>query len=337
MQLVPLTAQSPAELLDGWADVYAEVTHEEFPELDPPDRRESVAELAEDAEAAVIALLALDDGRAVGGAVAHLELLEDLDRASVELIVSAPARRRGVARRLADALAAQLLAAGRTRVGTDVRTGGPGESFAVALGGRVTQVDVQSRLDLDGTDAAELRTLVAGVDSAYRLVQWDGRCPDDLVDAFAAVRTAMNDAPRGSAEREPLRWDTARVRRWEERSRRKGMRSLTTAAVHERSGEVAGFTEIQVPGAHVAGRTPTGVWQEDTAVIAGHRGHGLGLVIKAANLLRLQAEHPGVGCVITWNAESNRHMRQVNERLGFQVSHRWSEVELALPLDARAD
>jgi GNAT superfamily N-acetyltransferase len=97
---------------------------------------------------------------------------------------------------------------------------------------------------------------------------------------------------------------------------------------------VAGFTEIVV-----AGPDATGAWQEETAVIAAHRGHGLGLIIKAANLLRLRNAAPAARWVVTWNAADNTFMRAVNERLGFAVCEEWVEVEADLrapPLEAES-
>jgi hypothetical protein len=41
------------------------------------------------------------------------------------------------------------------------------------------------------------------------------------------------------------------------------------------------------------------------------------MLLKAANLLELDAVAPGHPSVVTWNAEENRHMLDVNERIGF--------------------
>ena len=49
-----------------------------------------------------------------------------------------------------------------------------------------------------------------------------------------------------------------------------------------------------------------------------HRGHGLGLAIKAHNL-RLCASVNPTTRVYTWNAAENTHMRDINRRLGCQV------------------
>jgi hypothetical protein len=52
-------------------------------------------------------------------------------------------------------------------------------------------------------------------------------------------------------------------------------------------------------------------------VLREHRGHRLGMLLKSANLALLTAEAPGHPSIITFNAEENRHMLNVNEALGF--------------------
>ena len=48
-----------------------------------------------------------------------------------------------------------------------------------------------------------------------------------------------------------------------------------------------------------------------------HRGHRLGMLMKAVNLQQLAGEHPEQSAVTTFNAEENRFMLDVNEALGF--------------------
>ena len=57
----------------------------------------------------------------------------------------------------------------------------------------------------------------------------------------------------------------------------------------------------------------------DTAVAAAHRGHRLGLLLKADVMRWLAGAEPQVATVDTWNAASNDHMIAVNERLGYRV------------------
>jgi RimJ/RimL family protein N-acetyltransferase len=50
-----------------------------------------------------------------------------------------------------------------------------------------------------------------------------------------------------------------------------------------------------------------------------HRGHRLGLLVKAAMMEWLMAAEPGLERILTENASSNRHMIAINEELGYQV------------------
>jgi hypothetical protein len=43
------------------------------------------------------------------------------------------------------------------------------------------------------------------------------------------------------------------------------------------------------------------------------------MLLKVANLAHLQEQRPGHPSVITFNAEENRHMLDVNEALGFEA------------------
>lgn len=103
-----------------------------------------------------------------------------------------------------------------------------------------------------------------------------------------------------------------------------GRTKLTTVALDD-AGDVAAYTEIAVPEAD-----PGRSFQWGTLVRKAHRGRRLGLATKAANLLWLQTERPEVTSVITWNAEVNRHMVAINERLGFRPVARAAEFQRVL-------
>jgi mycothiol synthase len=325
VDVVPLTTGSPEEHLDGWSTLFRDLYAEQVPEVEPPDRRFALAELCGDDDQDITAILALCLGEPVGTLVAQLPRNEDLDRANVAVFVCAGHRGKGVGRRLVDAASPTLRDGGRTVLRGEAEPGTDGDRFAAALGAGETQRVVRSRLDLTAVRTDDLERLSQRQVPGYRIVTWDDRCPDDLVEEFGRARTAMNDAPHGAAERDPWSWDAGRVRNWEGRQQRRGCRGWVTAAVHEETGAVAGFTEI-----YAWGTEPRGVEQEDTAVVAAHRGNGLGLLMKAVNLRRLRAAEPHTRWVVTWNAADNRFMRSVNERLGFVPSAEEVELELSL-------
>ena len=62
---------------------------------------------------------------------------------------------------------------------------------------------------------------------------------------------------------------------------------------------------------------PERAYQWGTLVLAEHRGHRLGMLVKLAALRALQAASPSTRSVSTWNAEGNTPMIAVNEALGF--------------------
>lgn len=89
---------------------------------------------------------------------------------------------------------------------------------------------------------------------------------------------------------------------------------------------VAGSSSITHRGAASSGSPSSSppaerertVDQDDTIVLVEHRGHRLGMLLKAANLAQLERLRPGHPSIVTYNAEENRHMLTVNEALGFE-------------------
>jgi GNAT superfamily N-acetyltransferase len=62
----------------------------------------------------------------------------------------------------------------------------------------------------------------------------------------------------------------------------------------------------------------TTVFQWGTFVHREHRGHRLGLAVKAVNLRAAQAAREDLDLVITQNGETNDYMVSINERMGFR-------------------
>ena len=120
------------------------------------------------------------------------------------------------------------------------------------------------------------------------------------------------DAPSGELDAEEDEWSVERLVAYD-RALDEGPRvQLTVVVEHVASGSLAGFTELSVPA-----EPDRPVDQGDTLVLREHRGHRLGILMKAANLQFLEQTHPGHPSVVTGNAEENRPMLDVNEKLGF--------------------
>lgn len=185
--------------------------------------------------------------------------------------------------------------------------------FFLAAGCSLEQIVRVSALELAGT-RQRLQALLAEAEAAaagYRVVQWTLPTPDDFVDAFAGMKARMvTDAPSADLEFDDEVWDADRVRRYE--TGYSGRHMLVTAAQHVDTGELAAFNELVIG----KDRT-TATSQEDTLVVAAHRGHRLGMLVKCAGLLAWHDVAPHSPRVITYNAEENRPMLSINERIGF--------------------
>lgn len=172
---------------------------------------------------------------------------------------------------------------------------------------RVSVADLRRMPDLDA------RLGAARAEAAdYATVAWDGETPAEHRVAMRSLHERMStDAPIAGLALEPEVWSDERLAEFE-RSKTAGGRVMRTVAVrHEPSGELVGFTSLFIGSGDVAR-------QHDTLVVREHRGHGLGMLLKLANLVELRERHPTHPRVSTWNAEENRHMLAVNEATGFE-------------------
>ena len=148
----------------------------------------------------------------------------------------------------------------------------------------------------------------------YRLHTWVGGTPTEIVEQVAKLRTRMStDAPTAGLAMEEDPWDADRVRTADERMVRSGMDALTTAVEHVASGDLAGYTRLEFPLDR-----PEAVFQEDTIVLAAHRGHRLGMLMKSHQLRALPQVRPDARRIHTWNAEENSYMLAINVALGFR-------------------
>jgi GNAT superfamily N-acetyltransferase len=210
----------------------------------------------------------------------------------------------------------------------------PAARFAEAHGYVLAQIERVSSLRLDGRIdelRRELEERTARASGAgYRLALWTAHAPADLVDAYAAAKERMAiDVPAGGVTIDQERWDAARVREYESASLDGGLNLLVAAAVTT-SGAVAGYTELQLPLAREF------AYQYDTLVVGAHRGHGLGMLVKLANLVELAEVAPERAVVYTWNADENDHMLAINIALGFRrcgLEAAWQR-ELPATIDA---
>ena len=200
-----------------------------------------------------------------------------------------------------------------------------GDAFAKAVAASPGLAMKNTQLvlaDVDRTKLAEWAKIDA---KGYRLERADDVVPQKLVQPYLDAANAMNDMPKGDLRFADQEFTEQQVRDREEWLKQAGMESWLIVAVHETSGQGAGFTEVQYDprSGHV-------VWQGGTGVTAKHRGHKLGLWMKAVMLERILQERPHARFIRTGNANTNANMLAINTELGFR--HAWSNTLWQLPL-----
>ncbi|MFK0001971.1 GNAT family N-acetyltransferase [Paenarthrobacter sp. NPDC090522] len=277
-------------------------------------------------------------GTVVGSGTLTLPLSENTTTAGVDVLVDAGYRRRGFGTAILQHL--EDTARARDRVSCDGYCGAPIEAgvplvdaksgsggfpldsdatgFALRHGYSLEQVESNSTLSLppDGELLASLESGALTSAQGYSVIVWQDRCPDGLVEAFAALKSLMStEVPIAGLGWEGEDWDSARVRQEEATWRSSGIDAIVAAARHDESGELAAYTVL----IHRA-EAPAVVYQEDTLVAPGHRGHRLGMLVKIANLRQAGVTWPDATWVMTWNASENRHMLAINIALGFKPS-----------------
>lgn len=328
----------------GWSDFVAanDLMNDTYFELegDPglsktPEQRRIMWRPRPEQETSVWAAK-LDDG--VVGFAFHRRPTHDGARESWTLVgVDPDARGQGVGSALLRRVVAEARAAGSTTVQSfvAVRLSGDEELFPVEDGSggvpvdalsthfarshgfRLVQAMAGSAVDVP-VPAERLAEVEAGVRASstdYVVRTWDLPTPDDLADDLAVLRTRMStDAPAGGTATSEDPWDAARVVEEESALARMGRRRIHAGAVHRASGRLVAFTEIDLPSTDGAPAD-----QQYTLVLREHRGHGLGMLVKGANLRRLAEVAPEVTRVVTFNADENEHMRRINHTLGFHL------------------
>jgi GNAT superfamily N-acetyltransferase len=260
-------------------------------------------------------------GERAGEALAWYRLdlpdLENRNRGFVMPTVHPAARRRGIGRELLRHAAGRATANERTVLGSMAVQGGAGDAFARHIGAKLGLVEARRILDLrkipDG-QFARLRDEAAAKAAGYTLVSWTGPTPGEYLGRVAEAFNAMNDAPRDEGQ-EDDHWDADRIRDRADRVLRlTGVRGYTVVALHDASGEMAGFTQVEIDP-----ETPHWGYQGLTAVTRPHRGHRLGLLTKATMLEWLATAEPQIERIETGNAAVNDHMIAVNETLGYEL------------------
>jgi GNAT superfamily N-acetyltransferase len=273
-------------------------------------------------------LVARQGDSVVGHASFWIGEWDNTDLAWFDILVHPAARRGGVGSALVEALRDLTRQSGRTKIGADGWDTESTRAFADAHGFEKKSQAINRRQFLTEVDPAFVEKLyaeAAELATDYDLLRIVGPTPADLIDKVAEMTAAINDAPLDDLDIEDEVFPPERVRDYENATLARGQRLYRLVAQHRGTGELAGHTIVAVEE-----ERPAIGHQHDTSVVAGHRGHRLGLLLKAGMVRWLGEAEPQLETVDTWNAESNDHMIAVNEQLGYRVMGRGLQFQRML-------
>ncbi len=260
-----------------------------------------------------------DSGQVVGRATLVTPRRANADTARVRVVVAPGARRQGVGGALLDEVVDAASEADRRKLYSGTFDGSPGPEALPALGfDPLGTADAVRRLELDHTTRPRWQRLydeAAARSGDYELIHLVGPTPPGMLEDLVVLHEAINDAPPGDPEAaEEDAWDAGQVTAYDRAMAARSQTVYRVLARHRASGEWAGMSMLCVDEF-----APAVAFQEDTSVVRKHRGHRLGLLMKADMLRWVTEDRPEVGAIITWNATNNHHMIAVNEMLGTTV------------------
>lgn len=257
------------------------------------------------------AIYASINDEVVGVAIAECPVKDNPLFAYLEVFVLASHRRQGVGSALLSGLENRCREDGRTVMLAETlravdADSSAGAEFFKAHGFRLDTLIGQRECEITASPQ-EPPTL-----EGFELVSWRGAPPDAWIDQYARLRALLNqEAPSGETNFENEYWDPARLRSEADQWHRQRRTALTVVAVAA-DGHLAGHTQLVFPS---EGDT---VFQWDTLVLPGDRGHGLGLALKRQALLDADDLLEGHLRIVTWNDAANEHMIAINEALGYR-------------------
>lgn len=272
------------------------------------------------------------DGHTAAVAFAYFPEAENSHIVLPVITVHPKWRRRGVGAAMLHAMIPEFRSRGRTLVeGWELTKGGSGERWARTLGFQTVKTMIRQCLVVGDVDPARWQ---ADVPVGYHTKRWTNSAPEDLLRSVAVARSAIYDVPADGSDYVAPQWTPAQVREAEAELRDRGVEQRVVAAVHEATGEVVGLTEVRLKP-----ERPEWAFQQDTVVIAAHRGHGLGLCMKSSMTQWLLNDQPQLERFYTGTSAENSHMIRINHQLGYQdvrtivaVNSDLSSVEAVLDL-----
>jgi len=323
MDVMDITRFGPddAAALQEWVDLNNAVQRVDSPwELDATLlRAEARFRHGWDGEPAT-PYLARVDGVLVGGGNISVSSYDNLHLAWLGLMVHPDHRRRGHGSAILAFLEDEARRIGRTSAGIGGWESDATSGFAARHGYEKKHQAINRRqylADIDQTEVDKRYDEALPYAADYILERRRLPTPDAELDEIAEMASAINDAPTDDLEIEDEVFNAERMKAYEDACAFRRERAYRVVARHLPSGQLAGQTVVVVES-----ERPKYGDQHDTSVVGAHRGHRLGLLLKAEMLRWLAEEEPQVEQIDTYNAESNDQMIGVNEALGYRVMGR---------------
>lgn len=263
---------------------------------------------------------AFDGDRLVGGGTLYEFLLDNLEKAWIEVVVDPEHRGRGAGSALLEHLTGVAEADGRTTVLTDTKLPFAEvethhhRRFLEHRGFSLSNIEVVRHLTLPVADDIVQKWVdhAAETSGGYRVETYVGHFPDELAESLCVLLGQLAvDAPTGAVDFDEEVMTPARLAERYAMTADMGRETFETVALTP-DNEVAAQSTLQV---QIDG---SDAMQWGTFVHREHRGHRLGLAVKAANLRAMQQQRPQITRVVTQNAETNGYMIDINEQMGFR-------------------
>jgi GNAT superfamily N-acetyltransferase len=274
-----------------------------------------------------------ENGQLVGSAFTFYPLLDNTEKAYTGVYVAPDRRGQGIGSALVDHVVEHAARLDRTALlaeatyGFDRREDHPYRRFAEKRGFVPASVEVARRAELPIPEA-QLDAWIAEAEAhhtGYRVETFTDTVPADLLPSVCHVLNQLAiDAPTGDLDFEAEQVTPEIRRQTDARNKKSGLRRYETVAI-DQTGAAVGVSTIGVPA------DSDKMHQWATIVLKAHRGHRLGLALKAHNLRAAQRDHPDRTAIHTQNHETNRPMVAINERFGFKP------VELCVEFQRKLD
>ncbi len=263
---------------------------------------------------------AYDGDEMVGVGVLARTLLDNTDKAFLDVGVAPTDRGRGIGSALVEHLTERAVKHGRTvlltqaNVPADERETHPYVRFAARHGFSLANVEVRRELPLPVSQQqlTDWAQQAAPHHQGYRIETFVDDLPEELVESFCYLSNQLVlDAPTGEIDFEADSMTPEAFRIRQAKIKEQGRTMYETLAIDDK-GEAVAQSTLAVPA-----DVPSKVYQWGTLVRKDHRGHRLGLAIKVRNLRAVQDAFPDRTKVVTTNSEDNDNMVAINVLMGF--------------------